>query len=416
MSSYKLSSYKRALPWVVWLLASVFYAYQYILRILPSITLDEIMHRFSIDATIFGQYSGVYYLGYAGMHIPLGIMLDRIGPKKVLPISIIAVVVGLMPMLYSNSWMLACLGRLMIGAGSSAAILGVFKIIRMTFPQERFGRMLGISVTIGLVGAIYGSQPLNYQLELIGYEHMLHVIMFTGVLLALFIYIMVPDEKEDITLSESVWSDVKNLLKAPNVLMICLLSGLLVGPLDGFADVWGASYLMVSYGLEKSIAASLPSLIFFGMGVGSPLLAIIAEKTGRYYEVIIACAGMMALTFVMLLFGKIQSITMGTLFFLTGIACAYQILAIYKASTYVRDSLVGLTTAMVNMVIMAFGYMFHSSIGKVMEATWDGTIIDGIHAYSSQSYTLGLSIIPIALIIGGIGFTLIFLRSRKPSI
>ncbi|MBN9564627.1 MAG: MFS transporter [Alphaproteobacteria bacterium] len=408
-----MASYKRALPWVVWLLASIFYAYQYILRILPSITIDEIMHKFNIDATVFGQYSGVYYLGYAGMHIPLGIMLDRIGPKKVLPISIVAVVVGLMPMLYSDSWVLACIGRFMIGAGSSAAILGVFKIIRMTFSEERFGRMLGISVTIGLVGAIYGSQPLNYQLAIIGYEHMLHVIMFMGVLLALFIYIMVPAQKEDVILSQSVWADVKNLLKTPNVLMICLLSGLMVGPLDGFADVWGASYLMVSYGFEKSMAASLPSLIFFGMGIGSPLLAVIAEKTGRYYEVIIACAAMMALTFVMLLFGKIQSFTMGTLFFLTGIACAYQILAIYKASTCVSESLVGLTTATVNMVIMAFGYMFHSSIGKVMEAAWDGTIIDGIHVYSAKAYTLGLAIIPIALIIGGVGFALIRIRSRK---
>jgi predicted MFS family arabinose efflux permease len=269
-------------------------------------------------------------------------------------------------------------------------------------------------VTIGLVGAIYGSQPLNYQLETLGYEHMLHMIMFIGVLLALFVYTLVPAEKEDVVLSRSVLEDVKNLLKAPNVLMICLLAALMVGPLDGFADVWGTSYLMVSYGFEKSMAASLPSLIFFGMGVGSPLLAVIAEKTGRYYEVIIACAAMMAITFIMLLFGKIQSVTMGTLFFLTGIACAYQILAIYKASTYVHESLVGLTTATVNMIIMAFGYMFHSSIGKVIEATWDGTIVNGIHVYTSKSYTLGLSIIPIALIIGGIGFTLILLKSKKP--
>ena len=53
---------------------------------------------------------------------------------------------------------------------------------------------------------------------------------------------------------------------------------------------------------------------------------------------------------------------------LVGICCAYQILAIYKASTYVREEVAGLTTAVANMIIMIFGYAFHATIGAVVNA------------------------------------------------
>src|SRR5262245_35811352 len=132
--------------WFMWMLASFFYAYQYVLRVLPNIMMFDILARFHIDAAIFGQYSGLYYIGYAGMHIPVGIMLDRYGPKRILPLCMLLTVVGLLPLLYAEHWIYPSLGRLMIGMGSSAAILGVFKIIRMSFKEERFTLLLGFSV------------------------------------------------------------------------------------------------------------------------------------------------------------------------------------------------------------------------------------------------------------------------------
>ena len=49
---------------------------------MPNIMLDDIMQQFQIDAATFGQFSGVYYIGYSLMHLPIGIMLDRFGPEK----------------------------------------------------------------------------------------------------------------------------------------------------------------------------------------------------------------------------------------------------------------------------------------------------------------------------------------------
>ena len=69
--------YPRIVAWSIWMAASLFYAYQYILRVMPNIMMNDITQQFNIDATAFGQFSGIYYLGYSLMHLPIGIMLDR---------------------------------------------------------------------------------------------------------------------------------------------------------------------------------------------------------------------------------------------------------------------------------------------------------------------------------------------------
>src|ERR1700719_3201567 len=89
---------------VVWVVASVFYAYQYILRVMPNIMLDDIMQQFNINAATFGQFSGVYYIGYSLMHLPIGIMLDRYGPRKTMTGCILLTVMGLLPLIFAEHW------------------------------------------------------------------------------------------------------------------------------------------------------------------------------------------------------------------------------------------------------------------------------------------------------------------------
>ena len=182
----------RALAVVVWLLASIFYAYQYIIRVMPNIMMTDIMDQFDIDAGIFGQFSGVYYIGYSLMHLPLGIMLDRFGPRKIMTICILLTVFGMAPMIYCDHWIMSIIGRLLIGIGSSAAIVGTFKIIRLTFEEKLFTRMLSFSVTIGLLGAIYGGGPIKVMYDAVGYEAIIELSMLFGLLLAFLTYFLVP--------------------------------------------------------------------------------------------------------------------------------------------------------------------------------------------------------------------------------
>jgi MFS family permease len=345
-------------------------------------------------------FSGVYYIGYSLMHLPIGIMLDRFGPRKVMSSCILLTVIGLLPLILADHWIFPIMGRVLMGIGSSAAILGLFKIIRMAFTEERFPRMLSISVMIGLIGAIYGGGPVSYMRDVLGYQMVIQILAGAGIVLAGFTYWMIPEVKDS---SEgTVSGNIKEVLSNKRVIWSCLCAGLMVGPLEGFADVWGSAFLKQVYNFD-----SLPSMIFIGMCFGAPLLSFIADKIENYLATIIGAGIIMAACFFGLFVGYSQSgaFSLTIIFILIGICCGYQILAIYKASTYVREQVAGLTTAVANMIIMIFGYAFHTVMGSVINA------MGGPH--NSKALIYGVAVIPIALIMGTVGFIFLSIQERK---
>jgi MFS family permease len=165
-------------------------------------------------------------------------------------------------------------------------------------------------------------------------------------------------------------------------------------------------FLKQIYAFENNISTTLPSMMYIGMCFGAPVLSLLAEKT-NYLATIIGAGVIMACSFGALLTGILSFTTIGLLFVIVGVCSAYQIIAIYKASTYVSDSVAGLTTAITNMIIMFFGYIFHTLIG--------GTVhhLGGVE--NSDALLYGISIIPIALAIGSIGFIFMIVNEkRKP--
>lgn len=395
----------RMMAWCIWSIASIFYAYQYILRVMPSIMLGDIMQQFHIDAAVFGQFSGVYYIGYTLLHLPVGIMLDRYGPRIVMTGCILLTVIGMLPIVFADHFIYPIIGRALVGVGSSAAILGTFKIIRMIFSEKNFPRMLSFSVMIGLIGAIYGGGPVSYMCDMWGYQMVIQIFAVMGIILAALTYCIVPNIAST---EHGTFSDIKTVFTNWKVIALCLSAGLMVGPLEGFADVWGAVFLKQAYGFNNDIANALPSMIFIGMCFGAPVLSFIAEKTGNYMRVIVGAGLVMAGVFVALVLGALNQSSISVGFVLVGVCCAYQILAIYKASTYVPEHVTGLTTAVANMIIMSFGYLFHSAIGLIV-SNYGGPQM-------SQALIYGVSVIPVTLGLGVIGCMTLLCQEKKVAV
>ena len=392
--------------WSMWAVASLFYAYQYVLRVLPNIIMPDLLIHFNTNAVEFGQFAGLYYLGYVGAHIPLGIWLDRRGPKVVIPICILLTVVGIVPLIISDTIAAANIGRFIMGIGSSGAILGAFKVIRLGFPETHFNRMLGLCVSVGLIGALYGGLPVKHLIETTHWQTIVLYFCWIGGAFALLARIVIPAQHKPTVASTHALADIIQVLKNKQVIIVCVCSGLMLGPLEGFADVWGAGFLQSLYNMPLANAAGITSLMYLGMLFGAPALTYLADRSGSHVKVIIASGIFMMVAFVFMLMGLSSPQVLSILLTAVGVCCAYQIIAIYIATTFVRERLVGLTTAFANMIIMAFGYVFHSSIGLLM----------GDHQqagnFSLEQYQVGLSVIPIALVVGVVGFTIHQMRKK----
>ena len=178
----------------------------------------------------------------------------------------------------------------------------------------------------------------------------------------------------------------------------------MVGALEGFADIWGISYLAIARNINKVEAAAFTSSIFLGMIFGAPVLAYIAGKIGSEFKVVTASGFLLAIIFFIVLYmnTNINDIILYILLFLAGILCSYQVLIFSIGAGLVPAYLSAISVAFLNCVNMLGGSFFHSIIGYMMDYFHNGQMENDLPIYNATTYTYALSAIPIASMIGSI--------------
>jgi hypothetical protein len=306
-------------------------------------------------------------------------------------------------MIYCDSWWLVVLGRIFTGIGSSAAIVGALQIFRILYPTK-FAMMLGIMVSLSLITAVYASTLMSSIVASIGMEATISVLLYAGIILAILTYFLLPNSVSEVSHSH-IKADIKAIICNYRLLFASIFAGLMVGPLEGFADAWGSAFIISVYGIEKTVADSITLSVFLGMCVGCLILPYIADKTRCYFGVTIFSGIVMIACFMYILSGKATTDSLYYTCVITGIFCAYQVVIIARIATFVREERSGMAAAVVNMIIMTFGWIFHNSIGMTLDKLWDGTITNGIKSYSATAFITSISIIPTASAIAIIGLT-----------
>ncbi len=404
---------KGYIPWVMWFFPLAFFAFQFILRLFPGLIMPELLQKYQISATDFGLFASLYYLGYAGMQIPMALLLDKYGPRHIIALSAMICGLSVWMMLSFDSWGMALLSRFLIGVGSVVGFLGTSKVISQWFAKEKYARLVGLTFSFGLLGALYGGRPVSMMIEEMGWETMLGSLGAIALLLGLFNYCVVRNrETAPAKPQTSVFIDLKQLCRHKSLLILAFANFLMVGSLEGFADVWGVPYLMATRELTKIEAASITSFVFVGMLFGGPLLAYLSEKFKAHYQVTMTAGFLMAsLMLLVLIFNAVlpQSALM-FIMFLIGILCCYQVIVFAIGQELVPTHLMSVTIALLNCINMLGGSFFHSSIGRLMDFFEPGTMINGMLVYSASAYTSALMIIPIAAFIGA---SLVYLSLRK---
>lgn len=398
-------------PYLMWSLPLLFFTFQFILRLWPGLLMGQIMEQFAINASSFGLLAAAYYYGYSAMQIPAAILLERYGARVV--VAILSILCGLATLLftYTDSFIIAILCRFMVGIGSAVGFLGVSKVISQWFPQAEYTRMVGLSFSVGLLGAVYGGRPVNYLIATYPWQLVASVLAFVSIVIGIVVYSgLSKQQMSNNNFTSSVKTNDLEQYKLTNfskiffskkIWVLALANLLMVGCLEGFADVWGVQYLCHAFSIEKGEAAGLVSFVFVGMLFGGPLLAYFSKKYGNYMVISASGLGLVSLFSLLLSTSVYNWYLIAILFFALGILCCYQVIVFAAASDYVSNQQLGVTIAFLNCINMLGGSFFHTVIGVIMDIFWQGVVnLEGVREYSLITYKYALSSIPVCAFIG----------------
>lgn len=149
----------------IWGLASLFYLYEFFLQVFLSTISGQIMQEFYLDASDFSIMNAGYFLPYSLMQIPVGILVDRFGARRLLTIAIAAAATGVFWFSKISTFEMGFISRSFMGFGSSFAYVSLLVLALNWFPKKHFGLMVGLANFLGATGPFLAGGPLSLLLN-----------------------------------------------------------------------------------------------------------------------------------------------------------------------------------------------------------------------------------------------------------
>ncbi|WP_133131007.1 MFS transporter [Legionella yabuuchiae] len=416
----KLTGFKLSFGYLVCTIGAIFYCYEFLLRIIPGALQSELSAAFGhISASTFGQLSAFYYFAYSPMQLPVGLLMDRFGPRRLLTFACLSCTLGSFMFTFSSSMMIAGCGRFLVGFGSSFAFVGVLSLATYWLPRKYFSLVAGLITTLGMLGLVYGEVKLTEMAINVGLQPVLFSMVIFGAILSVFIFFIVRDGPGARQVKSLPWPefcrDVVKVLTSGEVWLIGFAAACLYTSLSVFGELWGKTYLEQAHNLTKVQAAKTISALFLGWAVGAPVAGLISDISGRRVLSLVVGAVMSLVCISIILYCPgLSYVSLNALMFLYGLFSSTEIIAFIMAKENSGAKLTGTVFAATNMIVTLGGVIFQPLVGKLLDTFGDGKMINGEHIYTVIDYQVALSILPLSLLM--VMVVAFFLKDRHTAI
>jgi MFS family permease len=419
------------LGWFICALGAVFYAYEYLLRIAPSAMEDALRLHFNLTATGFGFLSAVYYYAYVPMQLPVGILMDRYGPKRLLTFACALCVVGTWLFTDTTSPQVSAIGRFLVGMGSAFAFVGVLKLATMWLPENKLAMVAGMTSALGTIGAMLGDNFIVAWVNHYGWQPSMNATAIFGIILALVLYYGISDHPQHVFTgpeSESLQKKIKDLrliITNKQIWINGFFGCMVYLPTTVFAELWGIPYLRHAHHLTEAQAAFANSLLFFGFMIGAPTMGTISDKLRRRkLPMVVGATGAAILMCILLYLPNLSFSQLNCFIFMLGLFYSAQTIVFAVGRELSPAKAAGTAIALTNMIVMIGAMVLQPLIGRLLDLSLRyhhaGDIPQGINLhqvhwlYSAADYRLAMSIIPVGIVLAIIATFFIRETHAKP--
>jgi len=395
--------------WMILGCAWLFYLYEYILRVSPSVMTNELMLDYGVTSTALGVLVSFYYFAYVPLQIPCGIIVDRFGPRKVITFSALLCVLGSVYFAQSDTLLTAQIGRFLMGAGSACAYLSCAKIGAEWFHSSKFAGIAGMTMMMGTLGGIFGGSPFAILVNAFGWRPSMIIAAIVGIFITAIAWIVIRDypteskgQKEGVQSAESapLLEGLKLVASNSQNWLIGLYGCMMYLPLSAFAELWGVPFLMERYGINNELASRTSLMVFLGMALGTLLGPWLSNRYESRVKVMSWSALGTFVTFLAVFYVPVPLTFMFLLLFIGGMISGGQILYFAAAKESNPDHISGTTIGFTNGLVMASGVIFQPLLGRLLDLAWDGKLsADGARVYDLATYQIAFSAVSVALLL-----------------
>lgn len=404
------------LGWFICALGAIFYAYEYLLRIAPSAMEDSLRLHFNLTATGFGFLSAVYYYAYVPMQLPVGILMDRFGPKRLLTFACMICVLGTILFTDTHSSVVSAVGRFLVGMGSAFAFVGVLKLATMWLPENKLAMVAGMTSALGTIGAMVGDNLIVSWVNDLGWQASMNWTAVFGVFLCVILWVGVMDHPKHVftgpeseTMKKKI-QDLHLIIRNKQIWINGFYGCMVYLPTTVFAELWGIPYLRHAHHLSEAQAAFANSLLFFGFMIGAPSMGAISDKIRlRKLPMIVGALGAAVMMCVILYVPNLSPIALNISIFVLGLFYSAQTIVFAVGRELSPPQAAGTAIALTNMIVMIGAMVLQPLVGRLLDISLRfhhgmdipaGVALNKVHwLYTAADYRLAMSIIPVGIVI-----------------
>lgn len=386
--------------WLIILSGAVFYAYQSILRVAPNVMNADWMLHFHIDANALGFMISFYYWSYATVQIPLGVMLDKFGAKRLMVLASFLCAISCFIIASTDSVTIASIAMFLMGLGSACAFLGSIKLGTTWFTSNELVKIVAFVIVLGSFGSALGGRPLNMLTNYMGWQATMNLMGVIGLFVCSFVYLTVGRalEPQSHQTPENVLDGVKKVILRPQAWLIALYGTFMYSPIIIYGTSWGMPFINSMPDVGEGTAAWVLTSMVVGAAIGSPIFAYYSDHISQRIRPMIMGALLGLMIELIIIFVPGLSITsLFGLFFLVGFCYTAKTLSFTAVCEIMPKSCSGVAVGFLNTLAMGAGTIFHPLIGKLLVVHWDGTMLGTAPLYSEWDYRFALSVLPICL-------------------
>ncbi len=387
------------------------YFLSYLFRVVNAVIAPDLVADLNINPSQLGLLTGTYFIAFASSQLPLGVFLDRFGPRVVESSLLVFAGVGALIFSLSDSLTGVIIGRAFIGFGVSACLMAAFKSYVIWFPENLWPRINGFQMAAGGFGALSATLPVEWVLTFTDWRGLFQILAIFAIAIAVIIFFIVP-EKESLANTHGSAQQQKNgiqrVFKSIKFWQIAPLTMLSQASYLSLQGLWAGPWLRDIAHMSRPQIANILSLAAMAMIAGYITLGFVAEKLNkRGFDILYtAIIGMSLFIGVQALIAFNTGLPAKLLWISFGFFGTSGILSYSALSSSFPKEISGRVTTSINLMVFIAAFIFQWAIGAVINL-WE---ISASGNYHVDGYKTAFLII-LGLQVSGLIWCL-FLRIR----